>query len=373
MSRIRQPYSIIKRQDSPHYFFKLGTWRQYRSTGTTSAEEAEQIAQAAYLQSLTAPKGPTLREYAEPYFVWETCPHVRRLLGEGKSIEHRHVSNMRRMIQNHLFTDPIGDIRLPELKRAHILDFRDRLLGKLGFTRTVQMTMTGLKTILKEAYFREDIDRDPTQGIGNTRYVPNDTGIFTAEELKRIFPAQIPGPWVNVHAYAVFLTAAVTGMRRSEILALKWRHVNFARSCIEVKLAWKDRKNLGKPKWEKTRISPLPGSLIPALLLVRGLQKEVYDEDLVFCYPDGKRLGGTWWQQHFRKAMDACGIEYERRNLKPHSFRHTLNTLLRERSYDADKIRASMGWSSTDVQDGYTHWNAGSFDGQREIIDTIFI
>ena len=50
----------------------------------------------------------------------------------------------------------------------------------------------------------------------------------------------------------------------------------------------------------------------------------------------------------------------------------SLNTLLREHSYDADKIRASMGWSSTDVQDGYTHWNAGSFDGQREIIDSIF-
>ena len=109
-----------------------------------------------------------------------------------------------------LFTDPISDGRLPELERAHILDFRDRLLGKLGFSRTVQMTMTGLKTILKEAYFREDIDRDPTQCIGNTRYIPDDTGIFTVEELKRIFPAKIPGRWINIHAYSVFLTATVT-------------------------------------------------------------------------------------------------------------------------------------------------------------------
>ena len=372
MSRIRQPYSIIKRQDSPHYFFKLGNWRQYRSTGTTSPEEAEQIAQAAYLQSLTVPRGPTLREYAEPYFVWESCPHVRRLLGEGKSIEHRHVSNMRRMIQNHLFTDPIANIRLPELKRAHILDFRDRLLDKLGFTRTVQMTMSGLKTILKEAYFREEIERDPTEGVGNTRYDAEDTGIFTGEELKQLFPLRIPGPWTSLLSYAVFLTAAVTGMRRGEILALEWQHISFMRSCISVRQAWKDIEVLGDPKWGKVRTTPLPESLLTALMLVRGTKLEVYADDLVFSYPDGRRLGGTWWQKNFRAGMEAAGIDYEGRHIKAHSFRHTLNSLLRERSYDADKIRASMGWSSTDVQDGYTHWSAASFDGQREIIDSLF-
>ena len=120
------------------------------------------------------------------------------------------------------------------------------------------------------------------------------------------------------------------------------------------------------------RSSPLPDSLITALMLVRGFRRKAYADDLVFRYPDGSRFGGTWWQKHFRYAMKACGIDYESRNLKPHSFRHTLNTLLRERSYDADKIRASMGWSNSDVQDGYTHWHAGSFEEQRKIVDTIF-
>ena len=76
-------------------------------------------------------------------------------------------------------------------------------------------------------------------------------------------------------------------------------------------------------------------------MLVRGSHREVYDEDLVFSYPDG------------------------RRNLKPHAFRHTLNTLLRERSYDADKIRASMGWSNKDVQDGHTVAGQHEFNKPR--------
>ena len=57
------------------------------------------------------------------------------------------------------------------------------------------------------------------------------------------------------------------------------------------------------------------------------------------------------------------------RNLKPHSFRHSLNTLLRDFGYDAGKIRASLGWSNEAVQEGYTDWDSMNFVGQREIVE----
>jgi hypothetical protein len=53
MARYDQPFSIIRRSDSRFYYFKLSRWDQYRSTGTTSLDEAERIAEAAYLDSLT--------------------------------------------------------------------------------------------------------------------------------------------------------------------------------------------------------------------------------------------------------------------------------------------------------------------------------
>ena len=69
MPRYREPYSIIKRPDSPYYYFKLGSWKKYRTTRCTTAEEAEKVVHAAYLESLVVPTGPLLREYAEPYFI----------------------------------------------------------------------------------------------------------------------------------------------------------------------------------------------------------------------------------------------------------------------------------------------------------------
>jgi hypothetical protein len=80
-----------------------------------------------------------------------------------------------------------------QIKRADILDFRERLIERMGYTRTVQKAVSVLKTILKEAYFREDIARDPTAGIGVTKYNPKEVSIFTEEELQTLFPAVLGG------------------------------------------------------------------------------------------------------------------------------------------------------------------------------------
>lgn len=372
MPRRAEPFSLVRRPGSPFWYYKLGPWKSYKSTGKTTKSDAITVALEALESPAEAPGGPTLRRYVEPFFVWETCPHVKRLLAEGRSITRYHVRDMRSIMENHLLTDPIATVRLSGLKRSHILDYRERLIEKLGYTRTVQKAVGVLKTILKEAYFREDISRDPTVGIGSTRYQPKEIGIFTTEELKKLFPGTPPGPWADSTGYTVFLMAATTGMRRGEILALTWECVNSEERCIEIRQAWKDRHEIGPPKWGKTRATPMPGQLAKALKRYRAQSPHAEDSDLVFCYDDGKRLGGTWWAKRFTAAMRKAGIHREERNLRPHSFRHTLNSILREQGYDPARIRAALGWSGEQVQAAYTHWNPAAFDGQRRILDGLF-
>ena len=372
MARPAEPFSLIKRPKTKFWYYKLGGWKGYKSTGKTLKSDAISVALEALDAEQPDPSGPTLRKYAAPFFIWETCPHVKRLVSEGKSITRYHVKDMRRVLENHLFTDSIADVRLGKLKRSHILDYRERLVEKEGYTRTVQKAVGVVKTILKEAYFREDISRDPTVGIGTSRYESNEVGAFTADELKTLFPAKPPGPWGDLNGYAVFLTAATTGMRRGEILALTWECVELKTQIIDVRRAWKDRSELGKPKWGKTRVTPMPEQLSTTLKKVQKKSNNTKPGDLVFCYEDGRRLGGTWWAKRFASAIVRAEIVRGARNLRPHSFRHTLNSILREQSYDAAKIRAALGWSSEDVQDGYTHWNSSAFDGQRTIVDGVF-
>ena len=126
------------------------------------------------------------------------------------------------------------------------------------------------------------------------------------------------------------------------------------------------------PKWNKTRTVPLPVKLAMTLETIHKRKHHTGDQDLVYCYQDGSRFGGAWWAKRFAAAMETAGINRKSRNIRPHSFRHTLNSLLREKGYDPAKIRAALGWADEQIQDNYTHWNAGSFDGHREIVDGLF-
>ena len=372
MARRRLPFSVVKRPGSPFWYYKLGAWKSYKSTGKKLKSDAIKVAMEALEEHEADPSGPTLRKYAGFFFVWGKCPHVRRLLSEGKSITRYHVRDMRRIMENHLFADPLAELRIAAIKRADILDYRERLIEKLGYTRTVQKAVSVVKTILKEAYFREDLNRDPNAGIGITRYQATEIGTFTEEELQKLFPPEPPGPWRDIYDYAVFLTAAATGMRRGEILALTWECIHFDEQYIEVRQAWKDRHEMGLPKWNKTRTVPLPEKLAKTLKTIRKRRHYIGEDDLIFCYEDGNRFGGTWWAKRFAAAMEAAGIDRKTRNIRPHSFRHTLNSLLREKGYDPEKIRAALGWADEQIQENYTHWNAGSFDGHREIVDGFF-
>ena len=64
-----------------------------------------------------------------------------RIRSEGKSITRNHVKIQHSIMENHLFPDPIVLIPIGEITRDDILQFRSRLIKKLGLTRTVQETM----------------------------------------------------------------------------------------------------------------------------------------------------------------------------------------------------------------------------------------
>jgi len=310
-------------------------------------------------------KDITFGEYAQPFFLWDSCPHIRRLLEERKSITRRYTRNQRIWLEKYILSDEIAVKPLSEITRADLIDFRARILKKIpDRINTVNKVMTVLKTIFKEAVIREEIEKDPTYGIGNIKHMPNQSGIFSLSELDKLFPPDFLGPWNEILDHTCFLVAASTGMRRGEILALHWKDVDFKNGAIRINSAWKDKDEVGLPKWNKVRVTPIllfrkrTLSRLKELKLQSGRSGP---DDLVFCYADGTRLGSTWWQGRFHSAMKRAGIDCISRNLHPHSLRHSLNTILRDAGKDSAKVRAVLGWRQERTQDGYTHFNIEHF------------
>ncbi len=314
----------------------------------------------------------SLREYMDPYFVWTTCPHVARLLDEQKIINEQYVKARRSIMERYIFPDDLlCDKTITEIRRGDIVDFRRRLLDRsIGF-RTVNVTVGIVKTIFKEALYREDIDRDPTAGVGNIKYKARERGIFTKAELRELFQ-ETPGYWRDLKAYCAGFLMANTGVRTGELLALRWQAIE--ETNLHIEAAFKDWQQIGLPKWEKTRTIPISTDVLDVLEQLRDDSIRVAPDDFVFAYDDGKNFGRCWFRSTFVRALKAMEIPRVERSLSPHSLRHSLNSILLNEGCNIIKVQYFFGWSPitapvlTPVHRGYTHIGV---DDLRELIPVI--
>src|SRR5207302_6883844 len=97
-----------------------------------------------------------------------------------------------------------------------------------------------------------DVEKPPLARSG-------DIEVFSPEEV-----------WALVRAAsseqdaAIFLTAAFTGLRRGELLALRWRDVDFTASVIRVRASYAGGR-VTTPKSGKVRSVPMAPSVASAL------------------------------------------------------------------------------------------------------------
>lgn len=130
--------------------------------------------------------------------------------------------------------------------------------------------------------------------------------------------------------HAVYLTAATTGMRQGELVALRWRDIDWSAGVVRV------RRNYTRGEWgtPKSRRSSRAVPLVDraAAELERHFQRSAYlaDDDLVFCHPHtGKPYDASRLRKRFYEAMSAAGLGCRcgrEGGITFHSLRHTFGT-----------------------------------------------
>ena len=187
---MKRPYYLIQRNGIWYYRLNKESGlvdqdeRTWHSTGIGNRKTAE-----TYLREMLGGSRLllTFREYAAPFFTWEVCPHIRRVLEETGRYTERHARIQRGRLVNHLFTDPFAEKRLSDITRADIFDLRSWLLKKNSPAMTNKVIGV-VKIILREAVIREELDRDPTEYIRNVKGKKRERGTFTVDELRKLFP-----------------------------------------------------------------------------------------------------------------------------------------------------------------------------------------
>jgi len=139
------------------------------------------------------------------------------------------------------------------------------------------------------------IERHPVRLAG-------DIDVFSPEEV-----------WALVRAGAseqdgtIYLTAAFTGLRRGELLALRWRDVDFPGSVLRVRASYAGGA-LTTPKSGKVRSVPLAPEVAAALAKLSRRDWFTGDDDLVFPGELGSFLDGSALRRRYKDALETAAL-----------------------------------------------------------------
>jgi integrase len=122
-----------------------------------------------------------------------------------------------------------------------------------------------------------------------------DIQVFSPEEVWALVRAA-----ANDVDAAIFLTAAFTGLRLGELLALCWRDVDFTGETIRVRGSWASGA-LTTPKSGKVRSVPLAPDVAAALAKLGARENWLGDDDLVFPGEAGGYLDGSALRRRLRR------------------------------------------------------------------------
>jgi integrase len=222
----------------------------------------------------------------------------------------------------------------------HVMTVPDKRTGKPLSAKFVELLVSVLHDICKGAVAEELIDRNPVTSVERPRVRPYKPRILTPQEVSRISRS-----FSDERARSVFLTLVMTGVRRFELQALRWRYVNLVEGTLRVAESKSE---------EGERSLALPRSVVDALADLYRATPFKGDDEYVFAHPTrGSALDADWFAGELRAAMTKADIEGTARPF--HDLRHTALTNLAATGASPIAVMATAGHRSMNTTRKYVH------------------
>ena len=259
----------------------------------------------------------------------------------------------------------IGGVALNQLTPAMV----DKMFQQIIDKGLKPSTAAGAKRVLSVAlsharkyrYIETNAAKDTLTKFGKGDKTPDP---YTPEQVKLLMQ-RVEG---TVWEMPVIL-GGLYGMRRSEILGLRWRNVDLENNTFDVteqlpfKVPPKTKviEEMAPPKsnGRKLPITELARPFFLKQFAMQEVQKEqaakegkpYYDNDLVVAKPDGAPINASWVSSQFGKLLE----DLEMPHIRFHDLRHTCATSLAQRGCETTDIQAYMGHSNPITTSRYIH------------------
>lgn len=323
----------------------------------------------------------TFREVAHAYLDWlenvqdakpTTLREHRYALSEPGTPHRRGAREFRAEIMSALGDRPAAEVSTREIN-ALLSTIAARGLSPRTVNRYRQLVCAIYSYGCREATF--GLPKNPVLAADRRREPePGRLDFYSPEEVEALARALAAGLHRDPNAPAVsddeaaaraaedrqdaeiVRVAAYAGLRRGELVALRWHDVDFERRKIVVRRAVSDGVETTSTKSRRAREVPLPDQAAGALDRLSQRGDFTQGDDYVFANRLGRRLDGSAVRRRVDRARDRAGL----RPLRFHDLRHTYGSLLVAGGIDLASVKAAMGHSRITTTERYLHARSAS-------------
>jgi integrase len=268
----------------------------------------------------------------------------------------------------------IGTVVLTKLQPITISTAYSAALARLS-PRSVQHMHRVLSQACKQAVRWRLLARNPCDDCDPPRIERRDMKVWNVETISTAL--QLAQSW-RVHIPMVL--AALCGLRRGEIAALRWRHVDLDRAQLSVVESAEQTKagvRYKAPKNGKGRTVALPVMVVSELRAHRLRQAQellqlgvrLNDETFVCAREDGEALQPN----SIGHAWDRFLASTELPRIRFHDLRHSHATIMLKSNIHPKIVSERLGHSRVALtMDTYSHVIPGMQEGAAAAIDAAF-
>lgn len=245
----------------------------------------------------------------------------------------------------------LGSVRVQQLTPARLQAFYSQKLDAGCGPRTVELCHTHLSQALDEAVNLGWVARNVADRVTPPRWKPREMDTWSADEARRFLDAasaSIYGP--------IWSLALATGLRKGELLGLRWQDVDTQRNVVAVRQTvgtLRGTLEIKRPKTVKSRreVNVAP-DVLGLLREHRAHQMERYqelqdkglgsiweDHDLVFPSATGGPIHPDNLDRDFNRLIKQAGVK----RIRIHDLRHSYATLAIALGNPLKVVSESMG------------------------------
>ena len=264
-----------------------------------------------------------------------------------------------RFIATRYITPVIGAIALDKLGPADVQRLLAAARRENPSASTLRHVHGVLRNALNDAERLELVPRNVARAVKSPPLNRGERRSLTTEEARRFLDVV-----ARERLEALFVVAMTTGLRRGELLGLRWDDVDLDQGLLHVRRSLQrvdGALRIMEPKTARSRRTvPLPASAVAALRRHRSRQGEERllagalwrDSGIVFASTIGTLLEPRNVNRRFEVLRDRAALPW----LRLHDLRHACATLLLAQGVDPRTIMELLGHSAIGVtMNTYTH------------------